>query len=50
VVDALTVDGHQAVVVDDFSTGKEEDLNLKAGFYRVASLGLCAILETEIET
>jgi len=35
VVDALISEGHRVVVVDDLSTGKEENLNPKAQFYRL---------------
>lgn len=35
VVDALIAEGHQVVVVDDLSSGKEENLNPKATFYRM---------------
>ena len=35
VVDALIGAGHDVVVVDDLSTGKEENLNPSAAFYQV---------------
>ena len=35
VVDALIAEGHQVVVVDDLSSGKEENINPKARFYRM---------------
>jgi len=35
VVDLFVAEGHQVVVVDDLSTGKEENLNPEARFYRV---------------
>ncbi|MCL0038540.1 NAD-dependent epimerase/dehydratase family protein, partial [Thermodesulfovibrionales bacterium] len=33
VVDALIAEGHQVVVVDNLSSGKEENINPKAQFY-----------------
>lgn len=35
VVDVLIDEGHRVIVVDDLSTGKEENLNPKAQFYRI---------------
>ena len=35
VADALIAEGHRVVVVDDLSSGKEENLNPKARFYRM---------------
>lgn len=35
VVDLFLAEGHQVVVVDDLSTGREENLNPEAHFYRV---------------
>jgi len=35
VVDALIAEGHRVVVVDDLSSGKEENINPKAQFYRM---------------
>ncbi|HOG46136.1 MAG TPA: NAD-dependent epimerase/dehydratase family protein, partial [Anaerolineae bacterium] len=35
VVDALVAEGHQVAVVDDLSTGKREQVNPAARFYRV---------------
>lgn len=35
IVDALIARGHRVIVVDNFSTGKKENLNPKARFYKV---------------
>jgi len=34
-VDRLIEDGHQVVIVDNLSTGKKENINLKAKFYQI---------------
>ena len=35
VVDAMVADGHDVIVVDDLSTGRQQNLNPKARFYQV---------------
>jgi UDP-glucose 4-epimerase len=35
VVDALLADGHEVVIVDDLSTGRQQNLNPRARFYQV---------------
>ena len=49
VVDLYVREGHEVVVVDDLSSGKEENLNPKARFYRcdIRSAEMKKILETE---
>jgi len=37
-VDRLIEKGHQVVVVDNLSTGKKENLNHKAKFYKIPNL------------
>ena len=43
VVDALLDDGHQVVVVDDLSSGRERNLNAKARFERVDIVDAAAL-------
>src|SRR5712692_3827211 len=49
VVDAMLADGHDVVVVDDLSTGRQQNLNPKARFYQldIRDPGLAAVFERE---
>jgi UDP-glucose 4-epimerase len=49
VVDALLANGHEVVVVDDLSTGRQQNLNTKARFYQVdiRSPELAGVFEQE---
>lgn len=49
VVDSLLEQGHEVVVVDDLSTGRERNLNPRARFYRIdiRDAGLLEIFERE---
>ena len=49
VVDAMLADGHDVVVVDDLSTGRQQNLNPKARFYQldIRDPGLAAVFDRE---
>ena len=49
VVDAMLANGHDVVVVDDLSTGRQQNLNPAARFYRmdIRDPGLAAVFEHE---
>jgi UDP-glucose 4-epimerase len=49
IVDRLIDEGHQVVVIDDLSTGKEENLNPRAKFYKmdICSPELASVFEAE---
>ena len=49
VVDAFLAAGHEVVVVDDLSTGRERNLNPKARFYKldIRDPGLAEVFERE---
>jgi UDP-glucose 4-epimerase len=49
IVDRLISEGNQVVVVDDLSTGSEDNLNAEAKFYKmdIRSLELASVFEAE---
>ncbi|MCX6087603.1 MAG: NAD-dependent epimerase/dehydratase family protein, partial [Caldiserica bacterium] len=40
VVDALVKDGHEVIVLDNLSTGKEENINPEVKFYNIDLLDI----------